>query len=823
MFLLSLAVLPFVLESRPTGGPGSLAPDRSWDLQHLHLDLDVDPAGEHIEGSATLTLRPLGQPSTTVVLDQVGLDVHRVLVDGEPVPFRMAERSMEATVPARAHDLTVEYGASPRAGLHFRGAAPDTYTEVWSQGEGEDNRFWIPLPDHPNDRFTTSGRFQVPEGYKVLSNGLGSFDGSAWNYALEQDLVSYLVMLAVGPYTVQTETWRGRPVEQWLPPDASPAQALSVRGKLPQMLDFFSEKTGVEYPYPAYREVYVQRFLYTGMENTTSTVMARRVLLEEDQLQTRRRGTESVMAHELAHQWYGDALTCATWNELWLNEGFATFMAAEWMRQVDGDEAWASGVASRYRWSRNKEPLAGRFWSSPDGDHAPSTNVYSRGASLLQMLRVMLGEEVFWQGIELYTTRHAHSLVETDDLRRAMEELSGQHLQWFFDQWAHLGGAPKVEASWTHTEGELRVTLKRSEGEQVFPLEVEAGGELRRVWVDEGVVKLLIPMEQAPLYVAVDPRGGLLAELTTTQSVDAWIAQATTSPHPYAQVQAIEALGEEGGEQASAFLIGLAEDLAAPWAFREWALRSLKTSPWEPVHAGAARLLEDPDARIRQKAAEVLGSAPGDHSAALEKAWRRERVPDVRATLLTQWARQDRRGALDAAERWLVSRRPGLVPNPVAVAALNLLGDHGDPDSLDTVLRYLRVDSPQDLAHAAAWAAPSMVGRMDPGTARVRAQERSARALEPLLESPFQRTRATAIGALGRVGDEHSVLLLQAYAKKETVQSLEKRADDAIKAIRERDDSLGAPDEGALEERLLALEEQQDAMRERLEKVEERR
>ncbi len=823
MLLLTWALAPFVTADRSTGGPGSLAPDRHWDLEHLHLDLEIHPEDARIEGSVTLSLEPLTPPATKVVLDQVDLEIQAVLVDDAPTEFFVYEGRLEAVVPPRAHELTVRYAATPLSGLHFRGTGPDTYTEVWSQGEGEDNRFWIPLPDYPNDRFTSSGRFVVPKGYKVLSNGLGEFDGTAWNYTMEQDLVSYLVMLAAGPYKIQRETWRGRPVEQWLPPDTTDAQADSVRGVLPEMLDFFSERTGLDYPYPTYREVYVQRFLYSGMENTTSTVMARRVLLHEEHLQTRLDGTRSIQAHELAHQWYGDALTCRTWHELWLNEGFATFMQGEWLRHAEGEEAWALHVSRRYRWSLDSGPLAGRWWSTPDGSHEESGSVYSKGASVLRMLQVMLGEEAFWEGIQLYTKRHAHGLVETDDLRRAMEEVSGMHLRWFFDQWVHLGGAPELEASWSHDDGALRVTLLRSEQPWIFPVEIQAGEVTRTVWVDQDKVVLVIPMEDPPAYVAVDPRGGLLAKIKTKQSVPMWIAQAEGSSHAYAKLTAIDALGSDGSEEAARWLLTLAEDASAPLALRLRALDALDRSPWDFVAEGVSELLKDPHDQLRRDAARTLGRSPSKQARPLAEAWRRERNPDVRAALLRHWAQHDRDAALREAESFLRLRRPKTGPNPVHIAALDLIGEEGGPEHLDLVLQQVRLDRPHDVAHPAMWAAGRLVRRFQPGIQRERAAEQAARRIEALLQSAYLRTRTTAASVLGQVGDERSIVALQAYRKWETVEWSADRAKDSVSAIRKRDDSAPEPEDGELEERLLALEEEQQALRDRLDTLDERR
>ena len=258
--------LPIALSAPTPGSPDSLAPDRDWDLTHLHLDLSIDLDAESVEGTATLSFDPLMPGSSTLWVHQVGLNIQEVRLNGESVEFRVFDTSVEVDADPAAGPATLEidYQANPQNGLHWRKKAPgspDRYDEVYSQGENTDNRYWFPSWDYPNDRFTYSGRFQVPEGYRALSNGLGEFDGTAWNYRLEQDLVNYLVMLAVGPYKERTDTWRGRPIRQWYPPHMTEDAVEHISGKVPEMMELFTEKTGAEYPYPLYTEVFVQRLL----------------------------------------------------------------------------------------------------------------------------------------------------------------------------------------------------------------------------------------------------------------------------------------------------------------------------------------------------------------------------------------------------------------------------------------------------------------------------------------------------------------------------------------------------------------------------------
>jgi HEAT repeat protein len=395
------------------------------------------------------------------------------------------------------------------------------------------------------------------------------------------------------------------------------------------------------------------------------------------------------------------------------------------------------------------------------------------------------------------------------------------HLRWFFDQWTHLGGAPTVDATWSWADGELRVTLVRGDQPWVFPVEIEAGSETRTVWVDGDRVVAVIPMEEAPPYVAVDPRGGLLAKITTHQSEGMWLAQAQMATHPYAQLRAIEALKETGGEEAASWLLSLAEDTTQPYTMRDAALEALVDSP-HAIHEGLGRLLKDEDPRVRKQAAGTLGAQAGNHAVAFEAAWRRERAPDVKAEVLKQWARHDRDAAVRDAETWLRLRRTSTVPNPVHTSALRVLGKHGEARHLDVVLQHVRVDRPHDVSYQAMASARQLVRAMPPGVDRKRAESKTSRAIEPLLDSAHLRTRAMAVQTLGAVGDDDAIRALKTFAKVAT-PSLSARADKAVTAIRKRDDDAPPQEDGELEARLLALEEEQKAQETRLKALEERR
>ena len=540
------------------------------------------------------------------------------------------------------------------------------------------------------------------------------------------------------------------------------------------------------------------------------------------------RNAESVVAHEAAHQWFGDALTCRTWHELWLNEGFASFFDGLWMGHVEGETWYYNKTFNRYRNALNSGPMAGRWWSTEEGNHGRNSHVYVRGSSVLQMLLVMLGEEAFWASMQRYTQENAHSLVDTDDLREAFEAVTGRHLTWFFDQWVHLGGSPKLVLQHSHREGQLTINLRQSheggEASRVFtlPVDLEIGtaeGVIeRRVWMEQADLRLVVDLEEAPTYVALDPHGGLLASLENKQSAAMWRAQ-LDSPSPYARLQAIRELGKKELEEAN--LESLAR-LLAPSQDETTRLVAIEALQNLGDPRGAPILVEsmgsDPSGKVRASAADALGFLRGDSVAgdALARAWRGERDVHVKASILAALAHHRESQARRFSRHVLRTRIPYRAP--LHQAALDVLRHHGEAGDLDAVVGLLQRNTPHQVLHSAAWTANRLAHRAENGEARREARETVARAVEPLLDSDHIRTRETAISVLGSIGDKESILVLRALRSAESVEDTRERISDAIRSIH-RGESAEEDEEGELNDaqiraRLQDLEERIDAMEE---------
>jgi aminopeptidase N len=450
--------------SREFAFPGTrarYAPDRVVDLQHIALALDVDPARREVAGTATLTGVVLAPNTRVIELDAVELAIEHVTANGKRVEYRHDGKrvriELEALDVGAQLTIAVEYRGAPRRGLYFIGpdeGYPDKPMQIWTQGQDEDSRYWFPCFDTPNQKATSELSVRVPANLFALSNGSlvsDRVDGGKRiiHWKLDVPHSCYLITLAVGDFAAIETRWRDVPVVYYVQRGRE-AEAERTLARTPQMLELFSKLFGVPYPYPRYSQVFVGDFIFGGMENTSATTLTDTVLIDERA--SLDYDIDSLVAHELAHQWFGDLVTCRDWGEGWLNEGFATYAEYLWREAYEGRDAadleledWADMYfgedAGRYR-----RTIATKLYDEPIDifDH----HLYEKGGRVLHMLRHYLGDEPFFKALGYYLGKHKHGVVESRDLARAVEESTGKNLDWFFSQWVIDGaGHPELDVS----------------------------------------------------------------------------------------------------------------------------------------------------------------------------------------------------------------------------------------------------------------------------------------------------------------------------------------------------------------------------------------
>ena len=479
--------------------------------------------------------------------DNLEINLDRVYKKGEDVSVKVDYR----TNYVNTADAETAIGSFGR-GLRFikpTAEEPSKPRQIWSQGETEFNRYWFPSYDSPNDFRTSELKATVEKPYTVISNGTlldvkeNSDNTRTFHWKMDTPYSNYLSSIVVGNYTeIKNGEYEGVPVYAYGYPSEAKEVAETTKN-LPATIKFFSEKTGVKYPYPKYSQTFVEDF-GGGMENISATTQIEemihdgRELLDQD--------SESLQSHELAHQWFGDYVTCRDWGQIWLNESFATYFQALWDEQLKGkdfflyDDVRQNQLKTLATWNKgNRRPIVTKNYANKDAmfdDYA-----YPGGGSVLHMLRRHLGDDLFFKSLNKYLTDNAHQPVSTEDLRIAIEETTGQSMDWFFDQWLYKMGHPVFEVSKNYDAAKKQLTLNVKQTQKVdsnneFPqteffqtyVDVEIDGNVQRVWIKpqaENVFTFDAPTN--PQLVNFDYEGTLLKELKFDKSVDELVYQAT--------------------------------------------------------------------------------------------------------------------------------------------------------------------------------------------------------------------------------------------------------------------------------------------------------
>jgi len=553
--------------------------DRPADIKHIKLDLKVDIPKKIAGGTATIDLVALRDLSS-IRFDAVDFEVAGITMtrNGERRDVKYLNDGNSITLllsgtPLKEGDaatVVIDYAViEPSSGLHFFGPTddePDAPYVVWSQGESITNRYWIPCFDNPNEMQTTEMIVTVAAGNTAISNGrlLGkkeNADGTwTFHYLEDKPYAIYLVTLIVGEFYREQDTWRGKPVVYYVPMDRA-ADLRRSFDNTPRMLEHFSNTFGVEYPWDGYTQTSVYGF-GGGMENVSATTLGLRTLHDERaHLDV---SSDGLVSHELAHQWFGDLVTCKDWAHLWLNEGFATFASAVWDEYDLGRDEYDYDIygdmKSAVRGAKEK-PVVDRAYESPGEMFDART--YPKGASILHMLRERVGDGDFWGSIKTYLETYAHTPVETSDLRKVFENHTGRSLERFFHDWTRRPGAPEVKASyaWDEDDGLAEITIKQTQKDDAFhfPMVIEfhfadAPTKTLRREIAEKDERFYVPLPKSPRMVLFDPALAVLMDFTVTKPRDLWATQLAEAPRIVSRIRAAQYFGKKGSKQDVALL-----------------------------------------------------------------------------------------------------------------------------------------------------------------------------------------------------------------------------------------------------------------------------
>jgi aminopeptidase N len=760
----------FVLWVTPVRGQGPFSGheearrSRTYDVLHYRLELGFDFQASAVHGSVGITWTPLDRPLDSLVLDAVEMKIHSVrLADGAPLAFRESSPRLVIDLNrqyAVGETLTVsvKYSCTPSKGLYFIHAFPgsvDKHNELWSQGEDMDNRYWFPCYDYPNDKATSEVIATVPDSFTLLSNGRLVEEKHdvrhrtrTFHWSQEKPHSSYLIMVAAGKYAIVRDICGKVPLMYYVPPEDL-GDVTYTFGKTPSMMRFFEKWTGVPFPWEKYAQIVIDDFMWGGMENTSAVTLNTATVV--DSCAALDFPSDGVIAHELAHMWWGDLVTPRDWTHLWLNEGFATYFETLFAEQDRGKDQFQYEMILAAMACRSADRTLGR---KPIVSHdSYPANLYSRGAWVLHMLRQILGDDGFQRGLRFYLKRFEYSCAETEEFKLALEDATGQNLTWFFRQWVYGAGYPhlKAAATWDSASYSLQLSVEQTQqtdsltGSFRIPLAIECttryGKRTRTLWIDRQHQSFSIPLEEPPLMVILDKGYHVLKELDFPRTAAEYRYQLSHAEDIADRMTAARGLGDLGYDKENCTSLAFAALHDRFYGVRESALFALGEFPPDSVRSVILVATHDPSSRVRYTAVRMLaGYRDRETVGELETLARADSSCLVTSAAMRLLAEADTAVAFDVA-RDLVGKKS--YRNFVRLGALTALRLSRDPRSLAVAIPFT---SPK-YDEATRGEAIAVLGELGKDSTRARDVLRS------LLRDEQPEIRSSAVHAVSQWND----------------------------------------------------------------------
>ena len=551
------------------------------DLIHTKLEVGFDYARHYLMGKEWVTLKPHFKSTDSLNLDAKGMEIHLVslmegntkrrlefIYKGDILKIKLGRQF----IGGKPYTVYIEYTAKPdqikqkgsaaitsAKGLYFinsDGKNPDKPIQIWTQGETESSSCWFPTIDNPNQKTTDEITMTVPARFTTLSNGklilqkknLNGTRSDTWKMDLPH--APYLFMMAVGDFKIYHDHWKNKEVNYYLEPKYAPF-AKDIFGKTPEMLSYYSKITGIDFPWNKYSQVVVRDYVSGAMENTSATLHGESVqktareLLDEN--------SETIICHELFHQWFGDYVTCESWSNITLNESFATLSEILWTGHDLGKDA---EDAERYDklhtylsgTQNGKSPSLVRYHYRDREDVFDNVS-YPKGSVILYALKNRLGDDIFFAGLNLYLKTNAFKSAEVSELRLAFEQVSGLDLHEYFDQWYYGSGHPILDIQSQFTTGKILIKTKQiqdsSQAGFQFPLKVavwvKGKKEIQTLQITQRNqnFELLSPIK--PDFIDFDVDKILVGEIRDHKSTEEFVLSYDYAPSFANRTEAIEA------------------------------------------------------------------------------------------------------------------------------------------------------------------------------------------------------------------------------------------------------------------------------------------
>ncbi len=569
IFLIILFIYSGNLFSQPTiPEPERI---RTYDVQHIKINVGFNWDKKEVEGNVETKITPLRNNFREFEVDAVGFNINYIKdKKNKDLKFKYDGRMIKINLnrdysPSDTITYWVSYTCKPQRGLYFiypTELNPSMPYQIWTQGEDNDNRYWIPVYDYPNDKTTFEMYVTVDDKFKTLSNGYLDYSKKIPDTGKRQDHwimdkpnSTYLIMLAVGDFNIIEYKFNDLPVQSYTDKNISTGDAAYTFRNTPQMIKVFSEKYKNEYPWNKYSQVIVEDFIFGGMENTSATVLIKRLIYNNRTEQDY--SGDGTISHELAHQWWGDLVTCRNWNEMWLNESFAEFSAALWKENYYGRDEYDYEI---YRSGENafrSDSVTGRYpiWA---GYGSVTTAIYDKGSVILNTFRHILGDTIFFKSLGNYLKENEYKNVVSSDLIDAINKTyksetgTDNDFKWMFDQWIFKAGYPKLDVNYSYDDvaGSVILNVRQMQTTDTLtpvfrmPVDVRLKNSLEdkveRVEISKAEETFTIPMQGFPDMIVFDYGNNILDKDFFHKTFEEWDAQYSESENAIDRIMALK-------------------------------------------------------------------------------------------------------------------------------------------------------------------------------------------------------------------------------------------------------------------------------------------
>ena len=768
---------------------------RNYDLQHSRIVLRFDVDQKKVIGEVIHTLTTLRENTSKIEFDSVGLTIQSVMVNKAPAKFETTAEKLIVPVAAGKvgdkFEIEIRYEGKPTKGLYFilpDKDYPNRPTQIWSQGESEDTRYYLPTYDYPNDRLTTETVLTVPASWLTVGNGklIGVTNASnnmkTWTWRESVPSSTYLITVVAGEFDEVKDSLRNLPVTYYAPKGRGDRLSINY-SRTPAMIELFNKKYGVDYPWEKYAQVMVDDFVAGGMENSSATTNTTSSLVNPKLAAEYATGQDDLISHELTHQWFGDYVTCKDWGNIWLNEGFATFGETVWT-----ENHFPKEQSEYQRWTDARHWFAStNLFGKPivRYDFADSSefdgNAYTKGGWVLYMLRHQLGEDAFNRALKHYLEVNHGKNVVTADFVKSVEESTNSDVDQFFNQWVYGAGAPKFDISYAYDNSKHQVVLTVKQVQKVeghvglfhVPVDVEittvAGAHLYPVMVSKQTETFSLPASSEPLMVLFDKGGNILKKAEFHKEKKEWLYQLKNADDFSDRADAAVALrtfkeeadhSEGKGEAKNEDVIAALADAATN--DKTWGVRAVAAESLGEIGgpAAAKKLIEalnsakEPWLRARMVAALSNFKDDKDVSARLQNVAEQDTSYRARAAALQAL------GKLKAPNAFAILSAAIAADSPddfLRNAALRSLGPLGDDKAVPVLREWVIPGKPMETREAAIFS----LARLQKDNKEITSQ------IATYLPEHHFGVRMAALAALGARGDASAIPALEQLLKSE--------------------------------------------------------